>query len=77
MNYHFKMYLSPNFFVLIYGRDTFERSIAPTFKEKSSSSNEIMFHKVKKEYPGLRELTRRIRDSCIVCRQGLWVLLGH
>ena len=45
-------------YFLICERDTFWKSIAPTFKEKGSSSNEIMLHKVLKNnwvWENLRE----------------------
>ena len=45
---YLKVYLSPIFFFFICERDTFQKSIAPTFKEKGSSGNEIMLHKVLK-----------------------------
>ena len=40
----FKVYLYPNFFLYVKG--TLKKSIALTFGERSSSSNEIILHKV-------------------------------
>ena len=68
-------YLSLKIFFLMCERDTFLKSIAPTFKEKGSSSNEIMVRNFFVITGSERTLEKT--KPLLHCLQGLWALFGH